>query len=63
MNNISSQTLGVYVKKYKLFRIRGLAMGKSSGVPRHLTGDQESELVKIITTSTPDEEGFTARKN
>ena len=63
MNNISSQTVGVYVKKYKLFGLSGLAMGKSSGAPHHLTDAQESELVKIITTRTPDEEGFTARKN
>ncbi|MCC9296708.1 hypothetical protein LN736_17875 [Clostridium sp. WLY-B-L2] len=41
MNNISFQTVGVYVKKYKLFRLSDLAMGKSLRVPRHLTNDQE----------------------
>lgn len=63
MNNISSQTVGVYVKKYKSSGLSGLVIGKSPGAPRHLTNAQELELIKIITTRTPDEEGFTARKN
>lgn len=63
MNNISSQTVGVYVKKYKLFGLSGLTVRKSPGAPSHLTKEQEAELIKIVTTKTPDEKGFTSRKN
>ncbi|MBV4416486.1 helix-turn-helix domain-containing protein [Clostridium tyrobutyricum] len=44
MNNISSQTVGVYVKKYKLSGLGGLVMSKGSGAPHHLTREQKSEM-------------------
>lgn len=61
--NLSSQTISSYVKKYKSKGIAGLKMGKSSGAPCHLNKEQEAELINIILTKTPDEVGFTARKN
>jgi putative transposase len=63
MHNISPLTVSTYVKKYKAGGIDALKMGKSPGAPRHLTHEQEAELVNIITTKTPDEFGFTATKN
>lgn len=63
MHNISTLTVSTYVKKYKSDGLAGLKMGKSPGAPRHLTAEQEAELVDIITTKTPDELGFTATKN
>lgn len=49
MNNLSSQTVGIYVKKYKIFGLEGLIMRKSPGASRHLNSEQEAELVSIIT--------------
>lgn len=63
MLNISSQTVGTYIKKYKLKGLAGLNMAKSPGATPHLNKDQEAELVDIILTKTPDQLGFTARKN
>lgn len=63
MLNLTSQTVSTFVKKYKAAGLSGLKMGKSTGAPPHLNKEQEAELVSIITSRTPDEFGFTARKN
>lgn len=61
--NLSSHTVGTYVKNYKKYGLKGLEMKHSSGAPRLLTSEQEQELIEIITTKTPDEVGFPNRKN
>jgi len=56
-------TVGIYVKNYKQNGLDGLLMKRSPGAPRLLTVEQESILVEIITTQTPDQAGFPNRKN
>lgn len=64
MLNISAQTVSTYVRKYRKLGIDGLKIiCKSKGAPRYLDGKQESELINIILTKTPDEVGFTGMKN
>lgn len=59
----TEQTVGTYIKKYRNEGLEGLEMNHSPGAPKKLTDKQEKILVEIITTKTPDETGFIARKN
>lgn len=61
--NITAQTVGIYINTYKRLGLSGLVMGKSTGKPRFLSHDQEQELLEVITTKTPDQVGFENRKN
>lgn len=63
MLNLCPHTVGTYIRKYRSGGLESLVMGKSTGAPRHLTMEQEQELKEIIITQTPDEVGFTAKKN
>jgi transposase len=60
---LSEQTVGTYVKNYKKYGLDGLIMRHSTGAPRLLNNEQEKELVETVINNTPDEVGFTARKN
>lgn len=59
----TEQTVGSYIKKYKNEGLGGIEINYSPGAPKKLTDEQEEILVKTITTKTPDETGFIARKN
>lgn len=61
--DLCAHTVGTYIKKYKTQGISGLEMGHSPGAPRNPNSEQEKKLVEIITTKTPDEVGFSPRKN
>jgi len=63
MVELCQHTVGIYVNKYKENGLNGLALRHSPGAPRMLTSEQESRLVEVITTHTPDEVGFPNRKN
>lgn len=56
-------TVGIYVNKYKANGLDGLALNHSPGAPRMLTGEQETSLINVITSKTPDEVGFPNKKN
>jgi len=60
---LNEHTVAKYIKIYTNEGLEGLSMKKSTGAPRKLNPDQESELVDIITNNTPDEVGFDSRKN
>lgn len=60
---LCQHTVGTYIRKYKKDGISGLNLKYSPGAPRMLTREQEEELVKVVTTKTPDEVGFEPRKN
>lgn len=61
--DLCGHTVGTYVTRYKTGGLDGLALRHSPGAPRMLTDEQESKLVEIVTTHTPDEVGFPNRKN
>lgn len=61
--DLNNHTIGNYVNAYKQNGIEGLSIGKSSGLPRFLTKEQEAILFELISTKTPDEVGFGYRKN
>lgn len=63
MVDLCQHTVGIYVNRYKENGLDGLALRHSPGAPHMLTDEQESELVKVVTTRTPDEVGFPNRKN
>lgn len=63
MVELCQHTVGIYVNKYKANGLDGLALEHSTGAPRMLTDEQESKLVEVVTTHTPDEVGFPNRKN
>lgn len=63
MVDLCQHTVGKYLNKYKENGINGLDLRHSPGAPRRLTREQESRLVEVITTHTPDEVGFSNRKN
>lgn len=63
MVNLCQLTVGIYVNKYKENGINCLAFCHSLGAPRRLTSEQESRLLEVITTHTPDEVGFSNWKN
>jgi transposase len=60
---LCANTVGTYINNYKKHGLDGLIMSHSTGAPRFLSSDQEETLVETITTKTPDEVGFVARKN
>jgi len=60
---LCKHTVGNYINAYKAEGIEGLEMGKSPGLPRYLTAEQERKLYEVITTKTPDEVSFGLRKN
>jgi putative transposase len=61
--DLCQHTIGIYVNRYKADGIDGLTLRHSPGAPRMLTREQESQLVEVVTTHTPDEVGFPNRKN
>ena len=61
--DLCGHTVGTYIRRYKENGIAGLVPIKQTGKPKRLTDEQEKELVKVITTKTPDEVGFKNRKN
>jgi putative transposase len=61
--NLCNHTVGTYIKNYRKHGLEGLKMKHSSGAPRLLNPEQEQDLVKVITTKTPDQVGFPNRKN
>ena len=61
--DLCQHTVGFYVNNYKANGLEGLALGHSPGAPRMLTSDQETTLVDVITSKTPDEVGFPNKKN
>ncbi|SHJ39841.1 Winged helix-turn helix [Lutispora thermophila DSM 19022] len=60
---LCTHTVGVYIRKYKEGGLQGLVPDPKPSAPRMLTKEQEQQLVKIITTKTPDAVGFPSRKN
>jgi transposase len=61
---IDAHTVSNYIKKYEASGINGLLERKySPSTPRLLKPEQEEKLVEVIITHTPDEVGFSPRKN
>jgi len=63
MEVLCAHTIGTYINNYNTQGLEGLILGHSTGAPRLLSDEQEKVLVETITNNTPDEVGFTARKN
>jgi len=60
---LCAHTVGTYIRKYKEDGLQSLIPIPKPGAPRLLTKEQEQQLVEIVTTKTPDEVGFSFRKN
>lgn len=60
---LCANTVGIYINNYNENGLDGLVMEHSTGAPRLLSSEQENLLVNTITSKTPDEVGFIARKN
>lgn len=60
---LCAHTVGAYIRKYKEGGLQNLIPAPKSGAPRLLSQEQEEQLVKVITSNTPDEVGFPFRKN
>lgn len=63
MVGLCQHTVGTYIRKYKSQGLEGLVPKPKSGAPRMLTKEQEQMILETISTKTPDEVGFTPRKN
>lgn len=63
MEFLCANTVGTYINNYKKYGLDGLTMRHSTGAPRLLSSKQENELITTITNNTPDEVGFSGKKN
>lgn len=59
----ATSTINSYLKQYRENGIEGLQRKPGSGKKPRLNDEQRSELKKLITTSTPDDNGFPPDKN
>jgi transposase len=60
---LCAHTIGTYIRKYKEGGLDNLHPAPKSGAPHMLSEEQQKQLVQIVTTQTPDEVGFSFRKN
>ena len=56
--DLDQKTVGIYIKTYKSFGVDGLIPKKPPGRPSFLTKEQEQQVYKTISESTPEEVGF-----
>jgi putative transposase len=61
--DLDPQTVGIYIKTYKWLGVEGLIPKKQTGRPSFLTKEQEQQLYKTISESTPEEVGFNGVMN
>lgn len=56
--HIATQTVSSYLRRYKQGGVQGLRIKKQTGQPRKLTDEQEQELMAVLSSHTPKQEGL-----
>ncbi len=63
MENINEHTVADYIKNYKSKGLEGLKIAHGGGASKKINEAQENIILETITTKTPEDVGFEAKKN